>query len=194
MEPLILATLLTQCAPLVHPETAAALVVTESSANPHAIGVVGGSLLRQPRTRAEAFATAASLEATGWDFSVGLAQINRRNFTSLGLTLEEAFDPCANLAAMQTLLVDCYRRSGRTSRRPTAQEPSTAAIATDASTTSSLPSDAATSSTNATNATGQAALRRALSCYYSGNFVTGIRHGYVARVVRSSLTLAARPP
>jgi type IV secretion system protein VirB1 len=28
----------------------------------------------------------------------------------------------------------------------------------------------------------QAALRQALSCYYSGNFVTGFRHGYVKRV------------
>jgi type IV secretion system protein VirB1 len=25
----------------------------------------------------------------------------------------------------------------------------------------------------------QTALRQALSCYYSGNFVTGFRHGYV---------------
>lgn len=29
----------------------------------------------------------------------------------------------------------------------------------------------------------QRALRRALSCYYSGNFATGFRHGYVGRVV-----------
>ena len=34
----------------------------------------------------------------------------------------------------------------------------------------------------------QAALRQALSCYYSGNFVTGFEHGYVHRVA-----LAARP-
>jgi type IV secretion system protein VirB1 len=34
----------------------------------------------------------------------------------------------------------------------------------------------------------QWSLRRALSCYYSGNFTTGFRHGYVGRVV-----FAARP-
>jgi type IV secretion system protein VirB1 len=28
----------------------------------------------------------------------------------------------------------------------------------------------------------QVALRRALSCYYSGNFSTGFRHGYVRKV------------
>lgn len=31
--------------------------------------------------------------------------------------------------------------------------------------------------------TRQDALRRALSCYYSGNFSTGFRHGYVQKVV-----------
>lgn len=34
----------------------------------------------------------------------------------------------------------------------------------------------------------QTALRMALSCYYSGNFMTGFRHGYVHRVMA-----AARP-
>lgn len=31
----------------------------------------------------------------------------------------------------------------------------------------------------------QTALRQALSCYYSGNFVTGFTHGYVRRVARA---------
>jgi type IV secretion system protein VirB1 len=34
----------------------------------------------------------------------------------------------------------------------------------------------------------QVALREALSCYYSGNAVTGFRHGYVQRVVRAAPT------
>ena len=32
----------------------------------------------------------------------------------------------------------------------------------------------------------QAALRAALSCYYSGNFTTGFRHGYVRKVVAAA--------
>ena len=36
------------CAPLVHPQTAHALVSVESAFNPHAIGVVAGALQRQP--------------------------------------------------------------------------------------------------------------------------------------------------
>ena len=42
--------------------------------------------------------------------------------------------------------------------------------------------DRATASTDP-----QAALRKALSCYYSGNFTTGFRLGYVRRVVSASL-------
>ncbi len=146
-----------RCAPQVDAGTAQALVAVESGFNPHAIGVVGGALIRQPRTQAEAIATAKALQAAGWNFSVGLAQINVRNLEPLGLTVESAFDPCASLTAMQTVLADCYDRA---------------------------------SAKNAnTAARSQAALRQALSCYYSGNFVTGFAHGYVHRVA-----LAARPP
>ena len=35
----------------------------------------------------------------------------------------------------------------------------------------------------------QLALRRALSCYYSGNFNTGFRHGYVHQVVHATGSL-----
>jgi type IV secretion system protein VirB1 len=45
----------------------------------------------------------------------------------------------------------------------------------------------------AAGASEQAALRRALSCYYSGNFSTGVRQGYVARVVAAA-TLPPRNP
>ena len=34
-------------------------------------------------------------------------------------------------------------------------------------------------------------LRRALSCYYSGNFATGFRHGYVGRVIAAERGHAA---
>jgi type IV secretion system protein VirB1 len=34
--------------------------------------------------------------------------------------------------------------------------------------------------------TDQKALRAALSCYYSGNFATGFRHGYVGKVVAAA--------
>jgi type IV secretion system protein VirB1 len=39
----------------------------------------------------------------------------------------------------------------------------------------------------------QTALRFALSCYYSGNFSTGYRHGYVRKVVLASAAASALP-
>lgn len=144
------------CAPQVHPTTAQALVSVESGFNAYAIGVVGGALVRQPRTRAEALATIDALRAAGWNYSVGLGQINVANFARLGLTPATALDPCTSLTAMQAVLAECYQRA-----RPQAEP--------------------------------QTALRRALSCYYSGNFVTGMRHGYVGRVVASARSRTATP-
>ena len=153
MDALTLASLLTACAPLVHPGTAQALIAVESGFNPHAIGVVAGALERQPRNAAEAIATANALQREGRNFSVGLAQINVGNVKRLGLTISEAFDACRNLGAMQTVLGECFDRAGR--------------------------------------AESQRNLRRALSCYYSGNFTTGFRHGYVGRVVLAASPMSA---
>ena len=108
-----LAALLLSCAPLVAPDTAHALIRVESSGNPFAIGVVGGALMRQPTHLAEAVATATALERAGWNFSVGLAQINKHNFARYGLTTASAFDPCANLIAMQGILGECFARANR---------------------------------------------------------------------------------
>jgi len=141
------------CAPQVHANTAHALVSVESGFNPWAIGVVGGTLLRQPRQRAEAQATARALQAGGWNFSVGLGQINAGNFTRLGLTLDTAFEPCTNLRAMQAVLTECFARAN---------------------------------AAGGPAASDQATLRRALSCYYSGSFATGFRHGYVRRVAAAA--------
>jgi type IV secretion system protein VirB1 len=144
------------CAPQVHPDTARAIASVESSFNPYAIGVVGGALHRQPRTRADAMSAIESLQAGGWNFSVGLGQINVGNFARLGLTPRSALDPSTSLTAMQAVLGECYARAA--------------------------PKNAA-----------QTALRYALSCYYSGNFTTGLRHGYVGKVVRASTTAPALP-
>jgi type IV secretion system protein VirB1 len=85
----------------------------ESGANPLAIGVVGGRLERQPRDLAEAVATVRMLEAKGYDYSLGIAQVNRRNLARYGLdTFPKAFDACTNLAAGARILARCYGRSG----------------------------------------------------------------------------------
>lgn len=103
--------MLPQCAPTVAYETMAAIVSVESSKNPFAIGVVGGRLARQPRNLDEAVATARQLEADGWNFSVGVAQVNRYNLPKHALTYEKAFEPCASLRAGSKILEECYVRA-----------------------------------------------------------------------------------
>ncbi|PTB19277.1 lytic transglycosylase [Trinickia symbiotica] len=113
MMPLDFLTLTQQCAPQISPTTMAAVVRAESGFNPYAIGVVHGRLMRQPSSEAEAMATAHSLSASGWRFSVGLAQINRANWPRYGLTERTAFDPCRNLAACAAILQGCFQLARR---------------------------------------------------------------------------------
>jgi len=100
-----------QCAPDVSPLTMAAIVQVESSRNPYAIGVVGGKLPRQPRTKGEALAAVRQLKADGFNYSVGISQVNRYNLHAYGLTEESAFDACANLRAGSRILQECYGRA-----------------------------------------------------------------------------------
>ena len=119
------------------------VVRVESSYNPYAIGVVGGRLVRQPRNLPEALSTVRMLEQRGYNFSIGLAQVNRYNLAKYGLqSYEQAFQPCANLVAGSRILRECYGRSGGD-------------------------------------------WGKSFSCYYSGDFRTGYRHGYVQKVYAS---------
>ncbi len=119
------------------------VVQVESSYNPYAIGVVGGRLVRQPRNLPEALSTVRMLEQRGYNFSLGLAQVNRYNLVKYGLeSYEEAFQPCANLQAGSRILRECYGRSGGD-------------------------------------------WGKSFSCYYSGDFRTGYRHGYVQKIYAS---------
>ncbi|MBJ7514919.1 MAG: lytic transglycosylase domain-containing protein [Stenotrophomonas sp.] len=119
------------------------VVQVESSRNPYAIGVVGGALARQPQRLDEAVATARMLEQNGYNFSLGLGQVNRYNLAKYGLnSYEKAFETCPNLQAASRILAECHSRSGGD-------------------------------------------WGKSFSCYYSGNFTTGFRHGYVDKVFNS---------
>jgi type IV secretion system protein VirB1 len=99
------------CAPLVHPSTAQATALTESGFNPHTIGVVAGSLERQPRSLEEALATAQARREQGRNFSVGLAQINVHNLNRFGMSAADGFDACKNLRAMRRVLRECFEQA-----------------------------------------------------------------------------------
>jgi type IV secretion system protein VirB1 len=139
-----------QCAPSVHQDTMRRIAHVESSFNPYAIGVVNGRLDRQPRNLAEAIATAQDLESRGFNYSVGIIQVNKKNFGKYGLTLASAFDACQNLRAGGEILKECFLRS------------------------------------KAKRNDDQQALKDSFSCYYSGNFLTGYKHGYVLKVVSAN--------
>ncbi|MBY4949545.1 lytic transglycosylase domain-containing protein [Cupriavidus respiraculi] len=100
-----------ECAPTVPAQTLRAVVRTESSWNPYAIGMVGGRLVRQPVTHAEAVATARALFARGYNFSLGLTQVNRTNLAAYGETLETVLKPCRNLRVGGAILADCFERA-----------------------------------------------------------------------------------
>ncbi|MBV6780864.1 lytic transglycosylase domain-containing protein [Xanthomonas campestris pv. trichodesmae] len=119
------------------------VVRVESSRNPYAIGVVGGRLVREPKGLEEAVATAKMLEQKGYNFSLGLGQVNRYNLLKYGITsYEMAFAKCPNLVAASRILAECHSRSG-------------------------------------------ADWGKSFSCYYSGNFETGFKHGYVQKIYAS---------
>lgn len=119
------------------------IVNVESSTNPYAIGVVGGELVRQPQNLDEALATVQMLDVKGYNFSLGLAQLNRNNLAKYGITTyEQAFQPCPNLVAASQILAECYASAGGD-------------------------------------------WGKSFSCYYSGNFITGYRDGYVQKIYDS---------
>ena len=127
----------------VAPEVMQHIVQVESGGNPFAIGVVDGQLVRQPRNLGEALATAQMLERQGYNFSVGIAQVNRANLRRYGLdSYRKAFNTCDSMAAGAQILASCYH-----------------------------------------NAHGD--WGKAFSCYYSGNFTTGFRTGYVQKIYAS---------
>lgn len=106
------AALMDQCAPQLSPVLMQALVRTESAGRPFAIGMdKSHGTVKQPASAEEAVATAKSLVAAGRKFSVGLAQIHVSNVAIYGLTWEQAFAPCQNLAVGQKILWSFYYRA-----------------------------------------------------------------------------------
>ena len=96
----------------VPPEVMQHVVNVESARNPFAIGVVGGYLARQPASLDEALAAVRQLREEGYNFSVGIAQVNRYNLAKYGLPdYASAFQACPNLRAGSRILRECYDRA-----------------------------------------------------------------------------------
>ena len=134
------------------------IVRVESGGNPFAIGVVGNQLVRQPKTLEEAVATVKALSEAGWNFSIGKGQVNKIHFPRLGWTTDIAsgFDVCKNIVAAAEIYENCFTRAVKAGY-------------------SVVVHTVAPMNYSATHA--------ALSCYYSGDFLSGGRLGYVAKVL-----------
>ena len=84
----------------VPPERLLAVAQVEADLDPLTIGINGpGGGDVHPATVADAVETATRLIAAGRSIDLGLMQINNSNLASHGLTVETAFDACANLRA-----------------------------------------------------------------------------------------------
>jgi type IV secretion system protein VirB1 len=104
--------LLMMCAPAVDPVTMAAVVKQESGGQPW---VLNNNNTRKSATfesEAAAVAAAAAAMARGESVDMGLAQINSKNLPALGLSVDQAFDPCTNIAAGASVLATGYQKTG----------------------------------------------------------------------------------
>lgn len=105
-----LVSLAQMCAPAFEQPISMAVMKQESGFNPFALGInrKGARLARSPDNYAVAVATAKKLIQQGYSIDMGLTQINSANLKRLGMTVEEVYQPCNNLKAMQTILLGCY--------------------------------------------------------------------------------------
>lgn len=108
--------LISQCASQTPSYVAHAIIKTESSYNPYAIGVnkKGKSVAgyTKPKSYNEAVVMAKQLISSGNNIDLGLAQINSANLPKLKLTVESVLNPCTNLSAMQYILSGCFQSAG----------------------------------------------------------------------------------
>lgn len=100
--------LLLACAPDVHPVTMAAVVKQESGGHPWTINDNTEKKSYRFESKDEAAAKAIELISAGHSVDIGLAQINSRNLAKLGLSVNEALDPCKNIAAGAKILKANY--------------------------------------------------------------------------------------
>lgn len=133
------AELIGRCAPQVDVETLGAIVQTESSGHVFVLSDDGPAHLpwRQrktmirsifPGSAEEAAGIARKLIAEGHLVGIGLTQINSKNLSGLGVTIEQLLDPCTNLAAGARLLRSLYQRALHSGRYPTRDQALGAAV------------------------------------------------------------------
>jgi type IV secretion system protein VirB1 len=106
--------LLLACAANVAPVTLEAVIRVESRGNQLALHVNGLKVQPSPPASVpEAVGIAESYMRRGFSVDVGLMQINSHNLAALGMTVERALDPCANIRGGAEILTADYAEAAR---------------------------------------------------------------------------------
>ncbi|ENG8827710.1 lytic transglycosylase domain-containing protein [Salmonella enterica] len=103
-----LAALFIQCSPQVAPVTLATIIDVESGGNPNVIAIVDNNKSIYAEDKDTAIKLASTLDKEGKNYSVGLMQINRKNFEKYGLNNKSALDPCKNIEVGGKIYEQCY--------------------------------------------------------------------------------------
>ncbi|HYZ63978.1 MAG TPA: lytic transglycosylase domain-containing protein [Acetobacteraceae bacterium] len=102
------------CGANVSPVTLEAMVRIESAGNPLALHVNGLPVQPAPAASAqEAARIAQAYIRRGFNVDLGLMQVNSRNLAELGLTVEQALEPCTSVRAGAMILTANYTEAVR---------------------------------------------------------------------------------
>jgi type IV secretion system protein VirB1 len=105
-----------QCAPTEPAIVLTSIARVESGYDSFKISVNGPhSQSFGPNSRREAIALAYQLILDGKNIDLGLAQINSKNMTWLGASIDDLFDPCKNLMAASKIMEHGYKLALKTS-------------------------------------------------------------------------------
>ena len=158
------------CVPQAPMTTLAAIVHTESGANPYALAIDFPqallrqwklppgtlSLARQPHNHEEALDWIAYLERFGVSVDIGLMQVSTAEARRRGVNRWTLVDPCTNLKVGWSILEDFYQIEARR------------------------------------YGPGQTALAHSISRYNTGDTQRGISNGYLGRVLAALRSLPAQ--
>lgn len=98
------------CAPDLSEATAYVLAKELSDLQPWSVGVIGGSVITSDSPKG-AFVLLDALHKKGKSVSIGLFQLPESTVRSMGVSAEEAIDPCRNISLFSDFLMGRYREN-----------------------------------------------------------------------------------
>lgn len=114
MKEIALLSILAQCSPDIPPQNLMSIIDVESGFNQFAIAVVQKKddpnyfSYKQPSTHDEAIKLIDLLDSKNKNYSVGLMQINKANFSRYSIDKSNMFDACKNIKTGGEIYKNCY--------------------------------------------------------------------------------------